>query len=254
MAISAPAMPTALLADIHANHEALSACLEHARRQGVDSYAFLGDLVGYGADPGPVVDLVIASVQRGAVAVLGNHDQAVTQGPSRTMNADARKVIAWTRAHLTPAQLAFLGSLPLTEEREGRLHVHANAWDPGAWEYITSAFDAERSLRATQCRQTFCGHVHQPILFHRAADGRVYEFEPVPGTAIRLGGRRRWLAIPGSVGQPRDGNPAACYAVFDPATATLTYFRVPYDAEGAARKVRDAGLPQRLGTRLEAGN
>jgi diadenosine tetraphosphatase ApaH/serine/threonine PP2A family protein phosphatase len=247
-------MPTALLADIHANHEALSACLEHARRQGVDSYAFLGDLVGYGADPGPVVDLVITSVERGAVAVLGNHDQAVTQGPSRTMNADARKVITWTRDHLTPAHLAFLGRLPLTEVRESRLYVHANAWDPASWEYITSAFDAERSLRATPCQQTFCGHVHQPMLFHRTADGRVYEFEPVPGTAIRLGALRRWLAIPGSVGQPRDGNPAACYAVYDAGTATLTYFRVPYDAEGAARKVRDAGLPLRLGTRLEAGN
>ncbi len=246
-------MLTALLADVHANHEALSACLEHARRQGVHSQVFLGDLVGYGADPGPVVDLVVASVHRGAVAVLGNHDQAVAQGPRRSMNADARKVIEWTRARLTSAQLAFLGDLPLTVEREGRLHVHANAWDPGRWEYITSSYDAGRSLRATHCQRTFCGHVHQPALYHLTAEGRVSHFQPVPGTAIPLGGRRRWLAIPGSVGQPRDGVPAACYAVFDTATAMLTFFRVPYDVEGAARKVREAGLPETLGTRLESG-
>jgi diadenosine tetraphosphatase ApaH/serine/threonine PP2A family protein phosphatase len=246
-------MLTALLADIHANHDALTACLGHARTQGADSHAFLGDLVGYGADPGPVMDLVIASVQRGAVAVLGNHDQAVAQGPSRSMNADARRVIEWTRAHLTSAQLAFLECLPLTVEREGRLYVHANAWDPGRWEYITTAFDAGRSLRATQCQQTFCGHVHQPALYHLIGEARVAHFQPVPGTAIPLGGRRRWLAIPGSVGQPRDGIPAACYAVFDTATAQLTFFRVPYDAESAARKVRKAGLPEALGTRLESG-
>jgi diadenosine tetraphosphatase ApaH/serine/threonine PP2A family protein phosphatase len=246
-------MLTALLADIHANHEALSACLEDARFQGVDSHVFLGDLVGYGADPGAVLDLVIASVQAGAVAVLGNHDQAVAQGPRGAMTPDARLVVEWTRAHLTSSQLTFLGDLPLTIERQGHLYVHANAWEPGRWEYITNTYDAGRSLRATQCRQTFCGHVHQPGLYHLAADGRVAHFQPVPGTAIRLGGRRRWLVIPGSVGQPRDGNPAACYAVFDTTSAMLTFFRVPYDAERAARKVRQAGLPEALGTRLESG-
>jgi diadenosine tetraphosphatase ApaH/serine/threonine PP2A family protein phosphatase len=246
-------MLRALLTDVHANQEALSACLEHAEQRGARAFAYLGDLVGYGADPGPVVDTVMGAVERGALAVLGNHDQAVAQGPRSSMHPDARKVLEWSRAHLSGAQLAFLASLPLTVEAGGCLYVHANAWDPGHWAYITGRYDARRSLGATACRITFCGHVHDPVLFHRSEDGQISDFKPVPGAGIPLGPRRRWLAIPGAVGQPRDGNPAACYAIFDDAIGVLTFYRVPYDAEGAARKVREAGLPERLGLRLEAG-
>lgn len=246
-------MLRALLADVHANREALAACLEHARAQGATAYAFLGDLVGYGADPGPVTEMVMAAVNGGAVAVLGNHDQAVAQGARHAMHPDARRVIEWTRAHLTPEQLAFLGGLPLSVQVGDSLHVHANAWDPGGWAYVLNAYDAGRSLRATPSRITLCGHVHDPMLFHMTEGGRVSTFEPVPGSGIPLGPRRRWLAIPGSAGQPRDGNPAACYALFDDRASVLTYFRVPYDAETAAAKVRAAGLPERLGKRLEAG-
>jgi diadenosine tetraphosphatase ApaH/serine/threonine PP2A family protein phosphatase len=121
--------------------------------------------------------------------------------------------------------------------------VHANAWAPEQWEYINSTFDAGRSLRATPRRLTFCGHVHTPSLDHAGADGRTSSFDPVPGMGIPLGSTRRWLAIPGSVGQPRDANPAACYAIFDDASGVMTFHRVPYDAEVPLRKIRDAGLP-----------
>jgi diadenosine tetraphosphatase ApaH/serine/threonine PP2A family protein phosphatase len=246
-------MLTALLTDVHANLEALSACLDHARHQGAEKYAFLGDFVGYGADPGPVVNIIRGFVERGAIAVVGNHDQAVTPGARLTMNADAQKVIEWTRSHLDAAQLAFLAALPLTAEEADRLYVHANAWDPGRWEYVRGRYDAGQSLRATRCRITFCGHMHEPALYNMTEAGIVADFKPVPGTGIPLAQRRRWLVIPGSVGQPRDGVPAACYAVFEGKTAVVTYFRVPYDMESAARKVRAAGLPEVLGVRLEAG-
>lgn len=246
-------MRTALLADIHANWEALEACLDHAREHGAEGRAFLGDLVGYGADPGRVVDVVMHSVGEGGLAVLGNHDQAVAQVQTRFMNADARQVIDWTRARLTETHRSFLGGLPLTLERGSCLYVHANAWDPGRWEYLTGAYDAGRSFRATHRRHTFCGHVHRPTLYHLSPSGTVSHFDPVPATGIPLGSRRQWLAIAGSVGQPRDGIPAASYAVFDDATAVLTFYRVPYDAEEAARKVRAAGLPEALGRRLEVG-
>jgi diadenosine tetraphosphatase ApaH/serine/threonine PP2A family protein phosphatase len=246
-------MLTALLTDVHANLEALSACIEHAERQGADRYAFLGDLVGYGADPAPVVDIVQGLVKHGAIAVLGNHDQAVAQTARRTMNAEAQKVIQWTRAQLDLSQLAFLAALPLTAEDSGHLYVHANAWDPGRWEYVHGRYDAGQSLRATRCRLTFCGHVHDPALYNMTEAGRVMDFKPVPGTGIPLAQRRRWLVIPGSVGQPRDGVPAACYAVFKSTPAAVTFFRVPYDSDSAARKVRDAGLPEGLGLRLEMG-
>jgi diadenosine tetraphosphatase ApaH/serine/threonine PP2A family protein phosphatase len=200
-----------------------------------------------------VVDIIRASVEHGAVAVLGNHDEAVAQRARRTMNADARKVIEWTRAHLDAAQLAFLAALPLTAEENGHLYVHANAWDPGRWEYIFGRYDAGRSLRATRCQLTFCGHMHEPALYHMTQAGQVSDFTPMPGAGIPLARRRRWLVIPGSVGQPRDGVPAACYAVFESETAVVTFFRVPYDTESTVRKIREAGLPEGLGVRLETG-
>jgi len=245
-------MRMALLADLHANLEAFRACLEHAQQQ-VDRYAFLGDLVGYGADPAPVVELVMRQVAQGAVAVLGNHDQAVALGPSASMTAEASQAIKWTRSQLSVAQLNFLGGLPLTVAQGNCLYVHANAWNPGGWEYLTSGQDVGRSLAATTCRQTFCGHVHRPALYHLSPGGSISHFEPVAGTGIPLGSRRRWLAIAGSVGQPRDGIPAASYATFDDQSNLLTFFRVPYDTAEAARKVRAAGLPEALGRRLEAG-
>jgi diadenosine tetraphosphatase ApaH/serine/threonine PP2A family protein phosphatase len=242
----------ALLTDVHANLEALLACLEHADRAGASRCVFLGDLVGYGADPVAVLEIVRGLVERGGAAVLGNHDAAALRGPDPRMNAEARAAIAWTHSRLTPAALAFLASLPLSREEDERLYVHANAWAPERWEYVTSAFEAGRSMRATRSRLTFCGHMHTPALYHLGADGRTGAFEPTPGAAIRLSPLRRWLAIPGSVGQSRDGNPAAAYALLDDATAAVTFQRVPYDVEAATRKIREAGLPLSFNARPEA--
>ena len=248
---TAAPMRIAFLADVHANLEALAACLEHAERARADRAVFLGDLVGYGADPGPVLDAVMGLVARGGRAVLGNHDLAVLGGLSAQMKPEARAVADWTRSRLGPAQFGFLGGLPLTAEEGGRLYVHANAWAPDRWEYITSAFDAGRSMRATRCSLTFCGHMHTPALYHMAADGRAAFFSPVPGTGIPLGPQRSWLAIPGSVGQSRDGNPAACYAIFDDVSSLLTYHRVPYDDQAPLRKIREAGLPLSFNARID---
>lgn len=246
-------MRIALLADIHANREALSACLAHAERSGAERYVFLGDLVGYGADPGPVVDTIRGLVERGGTAVMGNHDLAVTREPSREMNPEARRVVEWTRLRLNDSQRAFLAGLPLQVEEKERLYVHANAWAPAGWEYILEAFDAGRSIWATDRRLTFCGHTHEPALYHMTASDKISRFRPVPGTGIPLGQQRRWLAIPGSVGQPRDGNTAACFALFDDSSGLLTFFRVPYDFETTARKIRQAGLPESFAIRLAVG-
>jgi len=243
----------ALVADLHANREAVSAVLAHAHEAGARSYAFLGDFVGYGADPGWVVDVVRERVEAGAIAVAGNHDAAVARGPLPTMTPDARKAVAWTRERLDSTQLAFLAGLPLTAVDGDCLFVHANAWDPGGWDYILARADAARSLYATDRQTTFCGHVHVPTLYHQTGTGKTAPFAPVPGIVIPLSEQRRWLAIPGSAGQPRDGNPAACYAMFDRAARTLVFHRVPYDHERAAAKVRAAGLPQDLADRLRDG-
>lgn len=246
-------MRIALFADVHANHDALSACLAHARNRGAGRFVFLGDHVGYGAEPSKVVETIMTLVRGGAVAVLGNHDAAAAGGDMGPMTLDARTAIAWTRHVLTADEIGFLASLPILLEESGRLYVHANAWEPRSWDYIFGATEADRSLRASPCRQIFAGHVHQPALYHRDVQGNTFGFAPVPGVPIPLGRRRRWLALPGSVGQPRDGIPAACYALLDDEEDMLTYFRVPYDVASAAQKIREAGLPESLSLRLERG-
>lgn len=246
-------MKLALISDLHANREALEAVLAHAREHGAARLALLGDFVGYGADPGWVVDRVREFAAEGAPVVLGNHDAAVAHGPSPTMRPAARQGAAWTRERLDAEQLAFLAGLPLTAQDGPRLYVHANAHDPARWEYVLGRPDAVRSLQATTARHVFCGHVHQPMLYHLSGTGKAGDFLPVPGVAIPVPSHRQWLAIPGSCGQPRDGDPAACYALLDEAAQTLTFHRVPYDHEAAARKVRDAGLPAEFAQRLLDG-
>jgi diadenosine tetraphosphatase ApaH/serine/threonine PP2A family protein phosphatase len=245
-------MLIAILTDIHANREALTACLADARSRNVGRHVFLGDYVGYGADPGWVVDTVISHVDCGATAILGNHDAAVLTTGSH-MNETAHAAIEWTRTRLDETQCKFLGGLPLTVEENDRLYVHANAWAPGGWGYVTGSGEARRSLQATVRRLTFCGHVHVPELYFETVTGKIAGFTPVAGTPIPLLPQRRWLAVIGAVGQPRDGVPAACYGLFDDETRNLIYVRVPYDVEGAARKIRAAGLPPVLALRLEQG-
>jgi diadenosine tetraphosphatase ApaH/serine/threonine PP2A family protein phosphatase len=246
-------MLIAVLTDLHANREALTACLEHAQQRHAERYAFLGDLVGYGADPGWVVDTVMEYMQRDAIAVLGNHDTAVAHEQRNQMHSEAYQAVAWTRQQLNQTQLNFLKNLPLSVEANGCLFVHASAAAPSQWEYITSTLEATRSLYATSCRITFCGHVHMPSLYNLSGTGKASAFSPSGDCSIPLGTQRHWLAIPGSVGQPRDGNPATCYAMFNDKTNELAFYRVPYDCETAAEKIQAAGLPLSFAQRLLVG-
>jgi diadenosine tetraphosphatase ApaH/serine/threonine PP2A family protein phosphatase len=244
----------ALLADVHANLEALEACLEHARATGAERLAFLGDLVGYGADPGPGIDIVADEVARGALAVRGNHDAAAVAESPPSMHEDAARAITWTRGRLSVRQRAFLEALPLVAREGGLLLVHASADDPGAWAYVTDAFMAARCLEAAgDATYVACGHVHEPVLYYAGAAARPVPFRPVPGVAIPVPPHRRWLVLPGSVGQPRDRSASASYAILDTARPALTFVRVPYDCRTTAAKIRAAGLPESLALRLERG-
>jgi diadenosine tetraphosphatase ApaH/serine/threonine PP2A family protein phosphatase len=249
--IEAAVMRIALLSDIHANREAFAACLAHAESAGADRYVFLGDYVGYGADPGWAIDTVKAYVERGAVAVLGNHDAAI--GVPRRMNTSAEIALEWTRTRLDCSQREFLARLPLCIEEDECLYVHANAWAPHRWGYILGPTEARRSLQATARRLSFCGHVHVPQLYHIALYAEIEAVAPVAGKVIPLSLQHRWLAVLGSVGQPRDGVPEAAYALFDTERSELLFLRVPYDVAVAAGKVRAAGLPLILSQRLESG-
>jgi len=246
-------MTIALMTDIHANREAFEACLAHAAEHGADQYVFLGDFVGYGADPEWVLDTLIEHVARGAVALMGNHDAAAIGELSGRLNTSAQQCIDWTRPRLSEAHRAFLAQRPLSAEDGPLLYVHANGWDPAGFDYVFGPAEAGRSMRVAQARITFCGHMHEPMLYHMGLPQRVESFAPIPGSPIPLSAARRWLALPGSVGQPRDGNPAACYATLDELTYLLTFWRVPYDHEQAARKVLEAGFPHHLARLMLTG-
>ncbi|TMH31902.1 MAG: metallophosphoesterase family protein [Betaproteobacteria bacterium] len=226
-------MKLALFADIHSNLEAITTCLSHAKALGADRFAFLGDLVGYGADPVAVLDLIEEHAADGAVVVLGNHDAAALGRPDDTLSSHARLTIVWTQAQLGEKQRAFLAGLPLSVPDDD--------------------MEAEDSIRAANTSYIFCGHVHEQKLFYMGADGHPLPFRPVPGTPIPTGKHRQWLAIVGSAGQPRDRNNKACYALADLERSRLTFFRIPYDFALAAHKVRSAGLPERIALRLERG-
>jgi diadenosine tetraphosphatase ApaH/serine/threonine PP2A family protein phosphatase len=242
----------AIFSDIHANRQAFSACLDAARAQGAERIILLGDLVGYGADPEWTVDTVMGLVEGGALAVRGNHDNAIGT-TAESMNAEAQAAIEWTRGRLSVPQRRFLAELPLTLHEDDRLYVHSEASQPSKWRYVQSTSDAARSIEATPARITFCGHIHQPALYSMSATAKVTGFVPTSGISVRLLGGRRWLAVLGAVGQPRDGNPAACFATLDNVTNEITYCRVPYDVETAAARICANGLPHWLADRLLVG-
>ena len=245
-------MLLALFADIHANRQAFSACLDAARARGAERMILLGDYVGYGADPEWTVETVMDMVDSGAMAVLGNHDEAVSI-PTITFNPEAQAAIEWTRGRLGVEQRRFLSELPLALQEDDRLYVHSEASSPASWRYVQSTSDAARSLMATSLHVTFCGHIHSPALYSMSAAADMTGFIPASGVAVQLLAGRRWLAILGSVGQPRDGNPAASFAMFDTGRQEITWCRIPYDVETAARRIRENGLPRWLADRLLVG-
>jgi diadenosine tetraphosphatase ApaH/serine/threonine PP2A family protein phosphatase len=242
----------AIFADIHANQQAFTACLEFARARGAERMIFLGDYVGYGADPEWTVDTVMGMVDGGAMAVLGNHDEAVGT-PTITFNPEAQAAIEWTRGRLGVEQRRFLSELPLALQEDDRLYVHSEASHPASWRYVQNTSDAARSIMATSLHVTFCGHIHSPALYSMSAAATMTGLVPASGVAAQLLPGRRWLAVLGSVGQPRDGNPAASFAMLDTAAKEITYCRVPYDIETAAGRIRENGLPLWLADRLLVG-
>ncbi len=249
-------MKLALLSDIHANLQALDACLLHAAEQGAQRWAFLGDLVGYGGDPVPVLERIQEYVAQGALVVQGNHDaMAVTPPAQSILQGDA--TAEWTHAQLSADQRRFLSDLPMTAKLGNTFFVHASADTPLKWRYVDDPRSALASLEAAtsdpDIRYVFGGHVHEQTLYYRGNGRGLMAFSPMPGVPIPTPAHRQWIATVGSVGQPRDGKPLTMYALFDMAQSRLTFHRLPYDHSGAAAAVRRAGLPEYFAKRLEEG-
>ena len=241
-----------MLSDLHANLEALRAVLDHAAGAGCGGALVLGDIVGYGADPVGVVEAV--RLLPGCVAVRGNHDRVVAgHDDGDDFNPPARAAAHWTRGVLTGLAAAFLHDLPEgpREFAPRRLLCHGSPLDED--EYLLDHRQAQRSFEGASFDLCFFGHTHLPCIY-ALEDGRVTRMAPgaSPAVCALLPGRR-YLVNPGSVGQPRDRNPHAGYAVYDDAAATVTFHRIPYALADARRKIIDAGLPAWLGDRLTLG-
>lgn len=239
-------MRIAVLSDIHSNLVALDAVLADAGD--VDGIWQLGDVVGYGPDPDGVVGRL---AERGARGVRGNHDSAALGGLEiEWFNPEARQAVEWTRDHIQPATAAWLSAQPERLTVGDWSLVHGSPRDPMR-EYVTSTDIAEANIDVLPTTHGLHGHTHIPVAWLRDA-GRVHMHRPTIGVPRSLAGQRG-LLNPGSVGQPRDGDPEASYMILDLDSATATWFRVPYDIGAVQSAMRAARLPRRLVDRLAIG-
>jgi len=238
----------AIFGDVHSNIEALDSVLTDMRKIGITRFFCTGDVVGYGADPS-------ACIQRlrrlNVLTVKGNHDQYSAGGIlPPNINSSAKKTILWTKRQLTTQESRWLLNLP-TEQYESELGVTHSTFEPNQkWPYIFDSERAEISLYHQKVPLAFFGHTHDPMAFIQTKNGHVlkqgFEF-------LRVEKVCRYFINPGSVGQPRDGNPRAAYAIYDPTKQTITLRRIEYDVKSAAAKIIKAGLPSDNAKRLTSG-
>ncbi|HTY07847.1 MAG TPA: metallophosphoesterase family protein [Candidatus Edwardsbacteria bacterium] len=245
-------MNYAIISDIHSNYDALSAVLADILRSRVDRVICLGDIVGYGAEPQKCLEAVKGLT---TWTVAGNHDYAaIGKMPLSFFNINARRAAEWTATVLSPAERRYLAALPLQRHISAGDHelvaVHSTPSRPEEWHYILSIDEAEYQFE--QFPQPVCliGHSHQPVFWQLSAKG---ECSIVGKEYLRLERNRRYIINCGSVGQPRDGDPRACYALCDSERMEVVVRRVEYNVAAAQKKIVRAGLPPRLAERLAHG-
>ncbi|MDQ7781026.1 MAG: metallophosphoesterase family protein [Planctomycetota bacterium] len=235
-----------VFADIHGNLEAYEAVTAALDQEKVDTLLCLGDIVGYGADPKACI---AKTRELGCLIVAGNHDYAAVDKVNVDFfNTFAREAAVWTRANLPPTDREFLRNLRLVETVNGITLVHSTPHYPELFEYIQTSFDAHLGFEMLTNQLCFVGHSHVPVTFFRKR-AVTYAMDPV----IKIDPKIKTMVNVGSVGQPRDENPAAAYAVYDSTAQTVHIKRVQYDIEKAVTKIVKAGLPEILGERLRYG-
>ena len=237
-----------IVADVHSNLAAFEAVL--ADMGTVDALWCLGDLVGYGPEPNECIELLRRHQH---LCVMGNHDAvAIGELDSSAFNPAAAQAAEWTARQLTERSFQFLSALPY-ELTEGPFTiVHGSPRQP-IWEYILQESTAAPNFAYFNTPACLVGHTHVPALFQQQTRiDRVFGRVPAPGDT-ELVGNVRFIANPGGVGQPRDGDPRAAYAIYDSDAATLEWRRVAYPIEVTQRKMREAGLPDRLIERIAMG-
>ena len=240
-----------VFSDIHSNQEAFEKFLAQKKVKSVDKILFLGDLVGYGPDP----DAVIGQFREltHLKAVRGNHDKVIAELESSALFDPAAAFSAeWSKLKITPANFQYLKKLPKGPQVVDRFITicHGSTFDEDY--YVFSQFEATESFRFMETSIGFFGHTHFPIIYYM----RNEKLDAVPlveSTRIKLDRNTRYLINPGSIGQPRDKNPASSYIVFDTGKMEISFNRFTYDVGRTQKKIREAGLPELLASRLEAG-
>lgn len=244
-------MKYGIFGDIHGNLEALEAVLADMEEQGVTHPLCLGDLVGYGANPSECVEVVRAM---GCPVVRGNHDDLVTVGKPPTSFSEAAKLsLAYARGCLNSSQLNFLRRLPMVWTEDPVTLVHATLDGPDLWGYISTRLEAQTSFLYQKTALCFVGHTHRPCAFAQEKEVRPLEFRHVDIRTDRTKIGRKFLFNVGSVGQPRDGDWRASYAIFSPQEYSVDLRRVSYNIDQASAKILKAGLPESLSKRLFKG-
>ena len=242
-------MRLAILSDIHSNLPALEVVLADAGDAGVDEIWCLGDVVGYGAQPDQCATLVR---EQCSVCLVGNHDLAVRGDLSlREFSRGAALAAEWTREAISPETLEYLAGLAPQDLGQAVGLFHASPRDP-VWEYVLSTLQAELCLDEQRHRVCLIGHSHVALSFSREEDEPAGGETRAGGTELDVSGGE-WLINPGSVGQPRDGDPRAAWLLLDLDAESAAWRRTPYDIAGAGAAIRAAGLPAYLADRLETG-
>lgn len=239
-------MRIALFGDIHANLEALEAVLADAESQGATDYVCMGDIVGYNADPGACLEKVRAME---CPTIKGNHDEDASGNHSlESMNPVAAEALEWTREQLNEDQREWLRKLRMVRQVEDFTVVHSTLDQPANWNYVTNRFDAMANFAYQFTQVCFHGHTHVPRVYVK--ESRVSE---VPAESVTIEAGSKYFINVGSVGQPRDGDWRASYALYDLELKMIVIRRVEYDITKAQRKILDAGLPPMLAERLAEG-
>lgn len=237
-------MRLALFSDIHSNLEALETATLHAKSQGIQSFAVLGDTVGYGASPNECFEWAL---QHASFYLMGNHENAVVDPRLREwFNPVAREAIVWTEEVMKDTFKKEISGLPYLRHEKGFVFAHGSPDHPEGFRYLINFQDALASFRQFQTPVCFVGHTHIPSCFCEQARTARYL---APGI-LTLEPTERYILNPGSVGQPRDRDPRLSYGVFDDQAKTFEIIRLPYPNEKAASKIRKAGLPASLADRL----
>lgn len=261
----------AILSDIHSNLEALNVVLEKCRELGITEYISLGDVVGYNANPNECIALVKAL--NIVARVRGNHDDYAVRGDisESGFNPNAKKAVAWTREQISEEDRMWLDQAEYEKKFPlGCTLVHATLDTPANWGYILDQFHAEDNFSYQRTNLCFCGHSHVPVAFVKkqltapgerpieminAWNGEVDDDVTVADMiVVPYKKNNKYLFNVGSIGQPRNGDPRASFAVLNTDEMTVTRFRLPYDYRTTQQKILEAGLPQRLAERLEFGS